>query len=96
MIQSSAKKQKAAPRSRLRRQHDRLVAMCIVEATAATQSGTSSWKTEPYRLLLRLLTTPPWTLSDLARIAKPAGVGSRPCVSSRMARVCPATPEQLS
>jgi hypothetical protein len=32
--------------------------MCVVETTAATQSGMSSWRTEPYRVLLRLLTKP--------------------------------------
>ena len=47
--------QKAKPPSRWRLR-DRLVAMCVVETTAATQSGVSSWKTKPCRLLLRLLT----------------------------------------
>jgi hypothetical protein len=46
--------QKAKPRSRWRLR-DRLVAMCVVETTAAMQSGMSSWKTKPCRLLLRLL-----------------------------------------
>jgi hypothetical protein len=45
---------KASSRSRLFQ--DRLIAMCVVETTAATQSGMSSWKTEPCRLILRLLT----------------------------------------
>src|SRR5262245_22647755 len=38
--------------------HERLIAMCVVETTAATQSGMSSWKTKPCRVLLRLLAKP--------------------------------------
>jgi hypothetical protein len=53
-IQNSGRK--AKPPSRLRWLRDRLIAMCVVETTAATQSGMSSWKTKPCRLLLRLLT----------------------------------------
>jgi hypothetical protein len=52
------KKQQASPRSRLGRFYDRLIAMCVVEATAARQSGMRSWKTEPCRILLRILTKP--------------------------------------
>jgi hypothetical protein len=52
------KKQQAAPQSRLRRLYDRLVAMCVVETTAASYSGMRSWKTEPCRLLLRLIAKP--------------------------------------
>jgi hypothetical protein len=52
------KRQKAEPRSRLHRLHDRLVTMCVVETTAARQSGMRSWKTEPCRVLLRILTKP--------------------------------------
>ena len=51
-------KQHASPRSRLGRFYDRLVAMCVVETTAASYSGMRSWKTEPCRLLLRLLAKP--------------------------------------
>jgi hypothetical protein len=57
-IQSSDKNtgqnRKAASRSWLFQ--DRLIAMCVVETTAAAQSGMSSWKTKPCRVLLRLLT----------------------------------------
>jgi hypothetical protein len=57
-IQSSDKNKdqnrKASSRSRLFQ--DRLIAMCVVETTAAAQSGMSSWKTKPCRLILRLLT----------------------------------------
>jgi hypothetical protein len=53
-----SKKEGAAAESRLNRFHDRLVAMCVVETTAAAQSGMTSWKTEPCRLLLRLLAKP--------------------------------------
>jgi hypothetical protein len=53
------KKKKEAPRrSRLGRLYDRLVSTCVVETTAATQSGMSSWKTEPCRVLLHLLAKP--------------------------------------
>jgi hypothetical protein len=58
MNQPSRKKKEAAAQSRLNRFNDRLVAMCIVETTAAAQSGKHSWKTEPCRLLLRLLAKP--------------------------------------
>jgi hypothetical protein len=58
MNQPSRKKDDAAAQSRLNRFHDRLVAMCTVETTAAAQSGITSWKTEPCRLLLRLLAKP--------------------------------------
>jgi hypothetical protein len=58
MKQPSRKKKGAAAPSRLNRFHDRLVAMCIVETTAAAQSGIHSWKTEPCRLLLRVLSKP--------------------------------------
>jgi hypothetical protein len=51
-------KQHAPPRSRLVRFYDRLVAMCVVETTAASYSGMRSWKTEPCRLLLRLIAKP--------------------------------------
>jgi hypothetical protein len=55
-IQSSEKnkeqKTKAPSRWRLR---ERLLAMCVVEITAATQSGMNTWKTKPCRLLIRLL-----------------------------------------
>ena len=51
-------KQHASPRSRLGRFYDRLVAMCVVETTAASYSGMRSWKTEPCRLLLRLIAKP--------------------------------------
>ena len=57
-IQSSDKNKdqirKASSRSRLLQ--DRLIAMCVVENTAAAQSGMNSWKTKPCRILLRLLT----------------------------------------
>jgi hypothetical protein len=57
-VQSSDKSKnqnrKAASRSRLFQ--DRLIAMCVVENTAAAQSGMNSWKTKPCRILLRLLT----------------------------------------
>jgi len=57
-IQSSDKNKdqirKASSRSRLLQ--DRLIAMCVVEYTAAAQSGMNSWKTKPCRILLRLLT----------------------------------------
>jgi len=52
-IQTPEEKAKSFSRWRLR---DRLVAMCVVETTAAAQSGIDSWKTKPCRLLLRLLT----------------------------------------
>jgi hypothetical protein len=56
-IQSSVKnkdpKTKGSSRSRL---FQGLIAMCVVETTAAAQSGMSSWKTKPCRLILRLLT----------------------------------------
>jgi len=58
MKQPSGKKKGAAAPSRLNRFHNRLVAMCIVETTAAAQSGIHSWKTEPCRLLLRMLSKP--------------------------------------
>jgi hypothetical protein len=58
MNQPSKKKKGAAAQSRLDGFHDRLVAMCVVETTAAAQSGIHSWKTEPCRLLLRLLAKP--------------------------------------
>jgi hypothetical protein len=48
------KEQKPKPPSGMRR----IIAMCIVETTAATQSGRNSWKTELCRLLLRLFTKP--------------------------------------
>jgi hypothetical protein len=51
-------KQEASPRSPLGHFYDRLVAMCVVETTAAAQSGIHSWKTEPCRLLLRMLSKP--------------------------------------
>ena len=49
-------KKKATPQSRINRLHGRLVSMCVVETTAAAHSGKSSWKTEPCRLLLKVLT----------------------------------------
>ena len=49
------KRQQGAPRSLLGRLYDRLVAMCVVETIAASYSGIRSWKTEPCRVLLRLL-----------------------------------------
>jgi len=49
------KRQQGAPRSLLGRFHDRLVAMCVVETIAASYSGMPSWKTEPCRVLLGLL-----------------------------------------
>src|SRR5262245_60341611 len=52
------KKQQAPPRPPLGRIYDRLVAMCVVETTAASYSGMSSWKTEPCRVLLRFLAKP--------------------------------------
>jgi hypothetical protein len=52
------KRQQAPPRSPLGRFHDRLVAMCVVETTAASYSGMRSWKTEPCRVLLRFLAKP--------------------------------------
>ena len=52
------KKQEASPRSHLGRFYDRLVAMCVVETTAVSYSGMRSWKTEPCRLLLRLIAKP--------------------------------------
>jgi hypothetical protein len=58
MNQPSRTKKAPAVQSRLNRFHDRLVAMCMVETTAAAQSGMTSWKTEPCRLLLRLLARP--------------------------------------
>jgi len=58
MKQPSKKEKGAAPQSRLNRFYDRLVAMCVVETTAAAQSGIDSWKTEPCRLLLRVLSKP--------------------------------------
>ena len=58
MNQPSRKNKEAAAQSRLNRLHDRLVAMCVVETTAAAQSGIHSWKTEPCRLLLRVLSKP--------------------------------------
>jgi hypothetical protein len=58
MNQPSRKKTKAVAQSRLSRFHDHLVAMCVVETTAAAQSGIHSWKTEPCRLLLRVLSKP--------------------------------------
>jgi hypothetical protein len=58
MNQPSGKKKGAVAQSRLNHFHDRLVAICVVETTAAAQSGMHSWKTEPCRLLLRLLAKP--------------------------------------
>jgi len=55
MSQSEAKKKDLVLQTRLNRFHHRLVTMCVVETTAASQSGMSSWKTEPCRLLLRIL-----------------------------------------
>jgi hypothetical protein len=55
-IQSSEKstRQKAKAPSRSRLFQDRIIAMCVVETTAAAHSGIASWKTKPCRLLLRL------------------------------------------
>ncbi len=55
MSQSEATKKELVSQTRLNRFHHRLVTMCVVETTAASQSGMSSWKTEPCRLLLRIL-----------------------------------------
>jgi hypothetical protein len=56
-IQTSEKNKEQKTKARSRwHLRDRLVAMCVVEITAATQSGITSWKTKPCRLLLRLLT----------------------------------------
>jgi hypothetical protein len=57
-IQSSEKNtgQRAKGPSRWRLLQDRLIAVRVVETTAATQSVMSSWKTKSCRLLLRLLT----------------------------------------
>jgi hypothetical protein len=52
------KQPQRSPRSALGRLYDRLVAMCVVETTAASYSGLRSWKTEPCRVLLRLLAKP--------------------------------------
>jgi hypothetical protein len=52
------KRQQTPPRPPLCRLYDRLVAMCVVETTAASYSGMRSWKTEPCRLLLRLIAKP--------------------------------------
>jgi hypothetical protein len=59
-IKASEKKtaHTAKPASHFHVLKDRLVSMCVVETTAATQSGMSSWKTGPCRLVLRLLTKP--------------------------------------
>ena len=57
-LPETRKKQQALPRSPLVRLYDRLVAMCVVETTAASYSGMRSWKTEPCRVLLRLLAKP--------------------------------------
>jgi hypothetical protein len=55
---NNKKKKDAMPRSRMNRLHGRLVSMCVVETTAASYSGKRSWKTEPCRILLRMLTRP--------------------------------------
>jgi hypothetical protein len=52
------KKQETSPRSLRGRLYDRMLAVCVVETTAAAQSGMSSWKTAPCRVLLRLLAKP--------------------------------------
>ena len=59
------KKQEASPRSPLGRFYDRLVAICVVETTAVSYSGLRSWKTEPCRLLLRLLAKPVVTPTEM-------------------------------
>jgi hypothetical protein len=61
------KKPQAPPRPLLGRFYDRLVSMCVVETTAVSYSGMRSWKTEPCRVLLRLLAKPvvPATPMDL-------------------------------
>ena len=51
-----ANNRKAKTPSRLRVFEARLIALCVIEITAARQSGVSSWKTKPCRLLLRVLT----------------------------------------
>jgi len=59
-IQSFEKKKEQKTKARSRwRLRDRLVAMCVVEITAATQSGITSWRTKPCSLLLRLLNADP-------------------------------------
>jgi hypothetical protein len=55
MRQSALTKHHKPPQSRLERIRDRLMSACVVEITAASQSGVSSWRTEPYRVLLRVL-----------------------------------------
>jgi hypothetical protein len=57
MDQPDKKKEAMAP-SRMDRLHGRLVSMCVVETTAARYSGKRSWKTQPCRILLRMLTKP--------------------------------------
>jgi hypothetical protein len=53
-----SKKKDEMPPSRMHRLHERLVSMCVVETTAVSYSGKRSWKTEPCRILLRMLTKP--------------------------------------
>jgi hypothetical protein len=53
----------------LRLLQDQLIAMCVVETTAATQSGISSWKTKPCRLLLRLLVGVPRPAAKMTLLA---------------------------
>jgi len=52
------KDRKAKAPSRFRVFEARLIALCVIEIIAATQSGKTSWKTKPCRLLLRLLAKP--------------------------------------
>ena len=57
-LPEARKKHQPTPRSSLVRLFDRLVAMCVVETTAASYSGMRSWKTKPCRVLLRLFAKP--------------------------------------
>jgi hypothetical protein len=75
MNQFPRKKQKAEPRSRLQCLHDRLVTMSVVETTAASQSGMGSWKTEPCRVLLRILSNP----AQHAWVSQPVSTTSKGC-----------------
>ena len=56
MGQPATNRKEAMPSSRMSRLHGRLVSLCVIETKAAEQSGIRSWKTEPCRLLLRMLT----------------------------------------
>ena len=77
MFQAVTKMMEQAPQSRLNRFHNRLLTMCVVETTAASQSGMNSWKTEPCRVLLRILNRLDRARS-LSAVSEPSGNSDLP------------------